>query len=71
MGSTWELCFVPGREHDIDGLKKMIVDLPGESILYGDSVYTEYELEELFKETELIDLKVSSKSNRLKPDKPC
>ncbi len=48
----------------------MTVDLPGESIVYGDSAYTEYELEKLFKETELIDLKISRKSNSLKPDKP-
>ena len=48
----------------------MTVDLPGESTLYGDSAYMQYELEELFNETELIDLKVSRKSNSLKPDKP-
>jgi Transposase DDE domain len=69
-GVPVELCFMPGSEHDIDGLRKMTVDLPGESIVYGDSAYTEYELEELFKETELIDLKISRKSNSLKPDKP-
>ena len=38
--------------------------------MYGDSAYTEYELEELFKETELIDLKISRKANSRRPDKP-
>lgn len=69
-GIPVELCFTPGSEHDIDGLRKMHVELPPESKLYGDSAYTEYELEELFKETELIDLKISRRANSTRPDKP-
>ncbi len=69
-GIPVELCFVPGSEHDIEGLKKMSIELPPESKLYGDSAYTEYELEELFKETELIDLQISRKANSKRPDKP-
>jgi hypothetical protein len=48
----------------------MYVELPPESKLYGDSAYTEYELEELFKETELIDLQISRKANSKRLDKP-
>jgi len=69
-GIPVELCFVPGSEHDIDGLRRMYVDLPPESKLYGDSAYTAYELEELFKETELIDLRISRKANSTRPDQP-
>ncbi len=69
-GIPVELCFVPGSEHDVEALRKMYFDLPPESSLYGDSAYTEYELEEMFKETELIELKISRKSNSKKPDKP-
>jgi hypothetical protein len=69
-GIPVELCFVPGSEHDVEALRKMYFDLPPESSLYGDSAYTQYELEELFKETELIELKISRKSNSKKPDKP-
>ena len=69
-GVPIELCFVPGSEHDIEGLRKMNLELPPESSLYGDSAYTEYELEKPFRETELVDLKISRKANSLKPDKP-
>lgn len=69
-GIPVELCFVPGSEHDIEALRKMYFDLPPESCLYGDSAYTAYELEEMFKETELVELKISRKSNSKKPDKP-
>lgn len=69
-GIPVEMCFVPGSEHDIEALRKLYFDLPPESTLYGDSAYTEYELEDLFKETELIELKISRKSNSKRPDKP-
>ncbi len=69
-GVPVELCFVPGHEHDVVALRKMYFDLPPESTLYGDSAYTEYEIEELYKETELIELKISRKANSKRPDKP-
>ncbi len=69
-GVPVELCFVPGHEHDVEALRKMYFDLPPESVLYGDSAYTEYEMEELYKETELIELKISRKANSKRPDKP-
>jgi hypothetical protein len=69
-GIPVELCFVPGSEHDGEALKKMYLDLPAQSILYGDSAYTAYELEALYKETEGIDLKISRKRNSKRPDQP-
>ncbi len=69
-GIAVELCFVPGAEHDVQALSKMYLDLPPQSILYGDSAYTAYEIEDLYKETEEIELKVSRKSNSKRPDKP-
>ena len=70
QGVPVELCFVPGSEHDVEALRKMYLDLPAESSLYGDSAFTQYELEELYKETELIQLMISRKSNSKKPDEP-
>ena len=69
-GIPVELCFSPGSEHDVEALQKMFMDLPPESSLFGDSAYTAYELEELYRETELIELKICRKSNSKRPDKP-
>ena len=69
-GIPVELCFVPGAEHDVEALRKMYVDLPAGSVLYGDSAYTLYELEEWFKETEGIELKICRKKNSKRPDAP-
>lgn len=69
-GVQVEICFSPGSEHDVESLQKMFMDLPPESSLFGDSAYTVYELEELYKETELIELKICRKSNSKRPDKP-
>ena len=70
-GIPVEVCFVPGSEHDVHALSKMCLDLPAKSKLYADSAYTAYELEEFYKETEDIELKVSRKSNSKRPDETC
>ena len=46
----------------------MYFDLPAESMVYGDSAYTEYAMEDLYKEAELIELKISRKSNSKRKD---
>lgn len=69
-GVPVELCFVPGSEHDVEALRKMYFDLPAESELYGDSAFTEYEMEELYKETELIKLMISRRANSKRPNLP-
>jgi hypothetical protein len=69
-GIPVEVCFVPGSEHDVQALSKMYLDLPASSTLYADSAYTAYELEELYEQTENIELKVSRKSNSKRQDEP-
>ena len=69
-GIPVELCFVHGSEHDGKALQKMFMDLPAESLLYADSAYTAYEMEEIYRETELIQLMISRKANSKKPDQP-
>ena len=69
-GIPVELCFVPGSEHDVEALRKMYVDLPAGSVLYGDSAYTLYELEALFQEAEGIELNIARKKNSKRPDAP-
>lgn len=61
---------MPGSEHAAAALQKMHVNVPAESRVYGDSAYTSYELEELYRETELIELMIGRKSDSKKPDAP-
>ncbi len=69
-GIPVEMYLVEGAEHDSQILKRMHDDLPPESTLYGDSVYTNYQIEDLFKETEQVDLKICRKSNSKRKDQP-
>ncbi|WP_103072046.1 IS982 family transposase [Aquimarina sediminis] len=69
-GIPVEMYLVEGREHDSQILQRMHHDLPPESILYGDSGYTDYEIEDFFSETELVDLQICRKSNSKRKDKP-
>jgi hypothetical protein len=68
QGVPVEMCFVPGSEHDVDALRKMSFDLPPESTVYGDSAYTHYEMEDLYKETEMISLKIGRRKNSKRAD---
>ena len=52
-----------GSFTDISALKAMLVDLPQNSKLYGDSGYTFYETEDLFYDYEKVALSVCRKSN--------
>ena len=69
-GVPVELCFVPGSEHDVEALRKMYVELPAGSVLYGDSAYTLYEVEQWFKDIEAIELKICRKKNSKRMDAP-
>lgn len=69
-GIPVDLYLVEGAEHDAQILKRMYHDLPPESTLYGDSAYTNYEIEDLFKETEQVNLKICRKSNSKRKDQP-
>ncbi|PIF01413.1 MAG: hypothetical protein CR994_02355 [Maribacter sp.] len=48
----------------------MYHDLPPESSLFGDSGYTNYELEDMFMEAGQVDLQISRKSNSKRKDIP-
>lgn len=59
-----------GSFHDNTAFQSMNIDLPTNSQLYADSAYTNYELEDYFKELENIDLLVERKSNSKRGDSP-
>ncbi len=67
-GIPVEFCFVPGCEHDSKVLEKMPFGLPPESNVYGESAYTNYEMEDLMKETALISLQIQRKANSKRKD---
>jgi len=48
----------------------MCHDLPAEITLYADSAYTNYEIEDLFKETQQVQLRACRKSNSKRKDQP-
>lgn len=55
---------------DITAFQAMQVDLPQGSELYADSAYTDYELEDYYRECEGIYLQVDRKSNSTRKDMP-
>ncbi len=61
---------VERAEHDSQILKRMYQDLPPESSLYGDSGYTNYEIEDMLLETEQVRLMTSRKKNLKRKDTP-
>ena len=62
-GIPVEYTFLPGSRHDSEALKQIPFDLPEKSIVYADSAYTNYAIEDMLKEAENIDLLVARKSN--------
>lgn len=69
-GIPVEMSLVQGAEHDSQILKRMYHDLPPESSLFGDSGYTNYEIEDMFREVEQVDLAIGRKSNSKRKDIP-
>ena len=69
-GIPVEYFIAAGSLADITAFKGMNIDLPEGSTLYGDSGYTEYEIEDLYRECEEIDLLIERKSNALRKDSP-
>lgn len=67
-GIPVEFGFVPGSEHDVQGLKKLPLALPPESEVFSDSAYTDYRIEDELFENDLISLKVHRKSNSKRKD---
>jgi hypothetical protein len=69
-GIPVEFGFVPGCESDVQALKKLPLTVAAESKIYGDSAYTDYQVEDDMKEAELIELMIQRKSNSKRPDEP-
>lgn len=67
-GIPIRFCFVPGRQADAKALEKMIDQLPPESSVYADSAYTDYKIEDRFKNHQLVFLQTQRKSNSKRPD---
>jgi len=59
-----------GAFHDITAFQSMNIDLPEGSQLFADSAYTDYQLEDLYNQTEQIELLVERKSNSKRADHP-
>ena len=69
-GLPVEYFICAGSYHDITAFKSMNIDLPPQSELFADSAYTDYKLEDYYKELELIHLLAVRKSNSKRPDCP-
>jgi hypothetical protein len=69
-GIPVEYTFLPGSTHDSNALKQMPLQIPGGSVIYGDSAYTNYGIEEMLKDAEDIDLLVARKSNSRRKHEP-
>lgn len=55
---------------DVQALKKLPLTVTAESKIYGDSAYTDYQIEDDLKEADQIDLMIQRKSNSLRKDEP-
>ena len=69
-GIPVEFAMLPGCYHDIDGMKNMSFNLPEDSIIYGDSAYTDYNYEQICLDAEGIKLMIARKSNTKRPHEP-
>ncbi|AFM02669.1 transposase family protein [Bernardetia litoralis DSM 6794] len=61
---------VAGSLHDSTSFQMMNIDLPEGSQLFADSAYTIYEVEDLYREAEKVELLVDRKSNSKRMDTP-
>ena len=62
-GIPVEYTLLPGSCHDSEALKQMPFNIQEQSIVYADSAYTNYVIEDLLKETDKIELKAARKIN--------
>lgn len=69
-GIPVEYFIVAGSVHDNTAFQAMNIGLAPGSDLYADSAYTNYELEDYYKELEQIWLLAERKSNSKRPDTP-
>lgn len=70
LGIPVEFGFVPGCESDVQALKKLPLTIAAESKIYGDSAYTDYQIEDDMKAADLIELMICRKRNSKRADTP-
>lgn len=69
-GIPVEFGFVPGCESDVQALRKLPLSVAAESKIYGDSAYTDYQIEDEMKVAEGVALMIQRKSNSKRADGP-
>lgn len=69
-GIPVEYTFLPGARHDSNALTQMPLLVAAGSIIYADSAYTNYAIEDMLKDAENIDLLVARKSNSKRKHEP-
>jgi hypothetical protein len=69
-GILVEYSFTAGSAHDLDGMKRLLLNFPPGSELMGDSAYTDYLLEEMLQKNN-IHLLAARKANSKQPHDPC
>ena len=69
-GVPIEFFITAGSFHNSTAFEAMNIDLPPGSLLYADSAYTNYLLNDYYKELEQIYLLAERKSNSKRPDAP-
>jgi hypothetical protein len=69
-GYPVEFFLTHGGFGDVDALKYYTFDLPAGSIIYADSAYNDYEIEDLLKEMDHIQLLPMRKKNSKRPLPP-
>ncbi len=69
-GIPVEFSFVPGRESDVQALRKLPLTVAAESKIYGDAAYTDYTIEDDMKEADGIALMIARRSNAKRKDEP-
>jgi len=69
-GIPVEYTLLPGSFHDSEALKQMPLSIPGKSIVYADSGYTNYGIEDMLKEADNIELLTARKKNSKRKREP-
>ena len=69
-GIPVELVFLTGEAHDTRGLRALPLNLPPNSIIYGDAGYSDDQAEDNIQQTEQITLAIMGKNNSRRPDIP-
>lgn len=69
-GIPVEFVMLPGSHHDVVGMRNMFLNLPEDSILYGDNAYTDYDYEDERLEAENIKLMIARRANSKRQHQP-